>query len=402
MTGPNKSGVDYVNDLALTTTQIRQLADTMRPLAEAHTLPAWCYNSFGFYQAEVREIFMKGWIGITRLEDIPQPGDYVCAEIAEEPIVVLRDKDGAVRAFSSTCRHRGACVVEGRGNARFFRCPFHGWTYDLKGNLIAARQMEQTSDFEPANWSLPALKVEIWEGYIFINFDPDATPLAPRLGPIEERIKNYRLSELRATGAMSFWNQCNWKLSTEQAMDMYHVPDTHFMPQSANWTARSFVEQDPDGCWTMLYTASRDKVHPYVTGTNQVETPFPAIEGLSEAELGSFVLFIIYPCTIIGMLPQGALTFQMWPQGHHRTNVILNLLVSQTGVELESYDEALRETQEGFIVTNNQDMHSAKLTHKGMQSRVLTPGRFSHLERATWELDRYVINKVAAAQLNGD
>ena len=97
---------------------------------------------------------MKGWIAITRLEDLPQPGDYLCAEIAEEPIVVLRDKDGVVRAFSSTCRHRGACVVEGRGNARFFRCPFHGWTYDLRGNLIAARQMERTSNFETAGWSL--------------------------------------------------------------------------------------------------------------------------------------------------------------------------------------------------------------------------------------------------------
>ena len=391
-----------MNDLAFTQSQIGQLKNTIRPLADAFTLPPWCYNSVEFYQAEVRDIFMKGWIGIARVEDIPQPGDYLCAEIAEEPIMVLRDKEGVVRALSRTCRHRGACVVEGKGNTRFFRCPFHGWTYDLKGKLIAARQMEQTENFDPASWSLPELKVEVWEGFIFVNFDTAADPLTPRLGPIETRIKNYRLGELHATGAMSFWNQCNWKLSTEQAMDMYHVPDTHFMPQAANWTSRAFVEQDPADYWTMLYTASRDTVHPYVTGTNQVQTPFPAIDGLTELELGSFVLFIIYPCTIIGVLPQGALTFQMWPQGHERTNVILNLLVSPAALELDNYDEAVRESQEGFIVTNNQDMHSAKLTHKGMKSRVLTPGRFSHLERATWELDRYVVNKVAGKQLNGE
>ena len=391
-----------MTELVFTPKQLEQLRNTAKPLAEAFTLPPWCYNSPEFYQAEVREIFTKSWIGITRVEDIPKPGDYVCAEIAEEPIIVLRDKDAKVRALSRTCRHRGACLIDGRGNTRFLRCPFHGWTYDLKGNLIAARHMEDTSDFDPATWSLPELKVEIWEGFIFINFDKAAPPLAPRLGPIEERIKRYRLSELRATGPMSFWNECNWKLSTEQAMDMYHVPDTHFMPQAANWTARAFVEQDPHGCWTMLYTASRDRVHPYVTGTNQVKTPFPAIEGLTEIELGSFVLFIIYPCTIIGVLPQGALTFQMWPQGHDRTNVILNILVSQSGLEIDNYEEALRQTQEGFIITNNQDMHSAKLTHKGMKSRTLTPGRVSHLERATWELDRYVIDKVANHQLYGD
>ena len=390
---------ENVNTPVFTATQIAQLRDTVKPLCEAFTLPAWCYNSPEFYQGEVHNIFMTGWIGIARLEEIPQPGDYLCAEIADEPIMVLRDKDGVVRALSRTCRHRGACVIDGKGNTRFFRCPFHGWSYDLKGNLITARQMERTVDFDASEWSLPALKVEVWEGFIFVNFDRDAAPLTPRLGPIEKRIKNYRVSELRATGAMSFWNQCNWKLSTEQAMDMYHVADTHFMPQAANWTSRAFVEQDPADYWTMLYTESRDRVHPYVTGTNQVQTPFPAIDGLSEIELGSFVLFIIYPCTIIGVLPQGALTFQMWPQGHDRTNVILNILVTQEGLEIDDYDAALRESQEGFIVTNNQDMHSAKLTQKGMKSSVLTPGRFSHLERATWELDRYVIDKVAGTQL---
>ena len=109
------------------------------------------------------------------------PGDYFSVDIVEEPIVVLRDKEGEVRAFSRTCRHRGACVVEGKGNARFFRCPFHGWTYDLRGNLIAARQMDQTSGFDQADWPLIALKTEVWGGLVFCQFRfvgraPDPAP----------------------------------------------------------------------------------------------------------------------------------------------------------------------------------------------------------------------------------
>ena len=339
---------------------------------------------------------MKEWIGVGRVDEIEQPGDYLCATIVNEPIVVLRDKDGEVRAFSRACRHRGACVIEGRGNARFFRCPFHGWTYDLRGNLIAARQMEETAGFDREAWPLPELRVEIWMGFVFVNFDSDAEPLAPHLGRLATTLERYRLSDLRATEPMPFWNQCNWKLACEQAMDMYHVPDTHFMPKAAQWTGRAFGEEDPSGRWTLMYTASRERVHPYVTGTNQVETPFPAIEGLSETELGSFTLFLIYPSTIITVLPQGGLTFFFYPQGPGRTDITLNLLVPASTLEMEHFDAHLRETQEGLIVTNNQDMHSARIAQRGMRSKLLTPGRYSYLERTTWELDRYVARKVMA------
>ena len=83
----------------------RQLEETLRPLADAGTLPPWCYTSPEFYETEVRGIFLKEWLGVGRVDEIAQPGDYLCASIVGEPIVVLRDKDGAVRAFSRACRH---------------------------------------------------------------------------------------------------------------------------------------------------------------------------------------------------------------------------------------------------------------------------------------------------------
>ena len=113
--------------------QLAQLRRTLRPLAAAHTMPPWCYTNEAFYAAEIREIFTQEWLGVGRVDEIATPGDYLCVDIAGEPIVVLRDRDGVVRAFSRACRHRGACVVEGRGNARFFRCPFHGWTLRFAG-----------------------------------------------------------------------------------------------------------------------------------------------------------------------------------------------------------------------------------------------------------------------------
>ena len=373
-------------------TQTEQLKATLKPLAEADTLAPWAYTSEAFYEVEVREIFMKEWLSVGRADEIENPGDYFCADIADEPIVVLRDPEGVVRAFLRTCRHRGACVVEGRGNARFFRCPFHGWTYNFRGHLIAARQMENTHDFDRGDWPLLALRVEIWEGFIFINFDQDAAPLAPRLVELSKKIRGYRLSELRAAKPMPFWNECNWKLSAEQAMDMYHVPDTHFMPKAGQRVAKTFGEEEPNGHWTVSYSPL-EREHPFITGTNQNQTAFPAIEGLSEFELTTFNLFLIYPSTVIGLLPQGAMTFTIYPQGVGRTNVTLNLYFTEAGFQIDNFEQHLRDAQDGFIVTNNQDMHSAKLTHHGMHSKLLSPGRFASLERTTWELQRYVIRK---------
>ena len=378
--------------------QLAQLRRTLRPLAAAHTMPPWCYTNEAFYAAEIREIFTQEWLGVGRVDEIATPGDYLCVDIAGEPIVVLRDRDGVVRAFSRACRHRGACVVEGRGNARFFRCPFHGWTYDLRGNLIAARQMEQTGDFDPSRWPLAEIRTEIWQGIVFVNLNHYAEPLAPRLTGLDAILERYHLADLRATDAMSFWNECNWKLSCEQAMDMYHVPDTHYMPRSGPRVGKTFIEEDPGEHWTISYSPL-EREHPNVTGTNQQTTHFPAIEGLNPFERSTLNLFLIYPNTVVGMLPYGALVWFLYPEGVRRTNVVLNLYLSAPAFEIEGFDEHLRETQEGFIVTNNQDMHSARITQIGMGSRLLEPGRYSYLEQATWELDKYVIRKLAGAHL---
>ena len=175
---------------------------------------------------------------------------------------------------------------------------------------------------------------------------------------------------------------------------MYHVPDSHFMPKSASRVAKTFSDEGGNEYWSLSYSPL-EREFPNITGTNQTKTAFPVIEGLNPFELSTFNLFLIYPSTIVGLLPHGALTFNVYPEGPGRTNVTLNLWVTEEGLEMEGFDEALRDAQEGFIITNNQDMYGARLTHRGMKSRLVEPGRFSFLERTTWELDRYVIGKVA-------
>ncbi len=375
-----------------------QLRRVLAPLDQAHTLPPYCYTSPEFYELEIEKIFMKEWLGVGRVDQVESPGDYFCADIVEEPIVILRDDKGVLRAFSRTCRHRGACIVEGAGSTKYLECPFHGWTYNLRGELLGARQMNRTADFHVRDWSLPELRVEVWEGFIFVNFDRDAAPLGPRLVRLSELFGNYKMSELRTTQGMPFWNQCNWKLSAEQAIDMYHVPNIHFMRRSVKRVGATFGEEDPNQSWTCSFTKA-DAPFPYVTGTNEVVSPFPALEGLTPFELQSFSMFLIYPSTLVAPLPTGALALFFYPEGAGRTNVTLNLYYPESTTKIPDFDKHLAAAQEGFIVTNNQDMVGAKLTHRGMKSRLLPPGRFSYLERTTWELDKYVIRMTVGEEL---
>jgi phenylpropionate dioxygenase-like ring-hydroxylating dioxygenase large terminal subunit len=193
-------------------------------LADAATLPPYYYKSDQIMAWETSEILLKEWMCIGRADEVPNPGDYFTIQILGEPLVVARDSDQKISVFSAACRHRGALVVEGRGNCKRFTCPFHGWVYSLKGNLLVAPLMNKTNHFDKSTEGLPRLKTEIWQGFLFINFDSQASPLAPRLTGLDAKFANYKLSDLRAPAPpMIFTNDCNWKLSVEQGVDMYHV-----------------------------------------------------------------------------------------------------------------------------------------------------------------------------------
>lgn len=369
----------------------------LRPLPQALTLPPYYYKSEQMLEWEVNEIFMKEWLCIGRADEVPRPGDYFTLDILGEPLIVTRDEEGAVNVFSAACRHRGALISQGRGNARNFMCPFHGWVYSLQGELRVAPRMNRTENFERASLCQPRLKTEIWQGFLFINFDPAAKPLAPRLTGLDSKFANYKLHDLVAPAPpMLFTNDCNWKLSVEQGIDMYHVPATHPEVASLHDIPATFGEEDPDHAWTTSFTPMH-KPHPWVTGTQLGASPFPAIEGLSDFELQSFNMFLIYPNSLIACVPDGALYLLFFPQGPHKNQVRINLCYPASTTRLPDFEENFKEAQKGFEVLNIQDMGGARGAHAGMESRFLGSGRFSYLERTTWEFGCYVLRKLQAA-----
>ena len=179
-----------------------------------------------FYALEAEQLWPRVWQMACRLEEIPEPGDFVEYEILDQSVIVLRGDDGEVRAFQNACRHRGVRLVEGRGNgASGFTCPFHGWCYGQDGanTHIPLRRTFAEHNLEPADIDLTPVRCELWGGCAWINLDDDAPPLRECIEPAATILDAWKVESLRT----EWWYACrlpvNWKLAQQAFQEQYHV-----------------------------------------------------------------------------------------------------------------------------------------------------------------------------------
>ena len=158
-------------------------ASSVKPTEEAETLPPEIYTSQEFYEFEKDALFYREWLCVGRDEWLAKPGDYFTTAHANEPIIIARGRDGQIKAMSAVCQHRAMLVAEGKGNTRGFTCPYHHWSYDLDGKLVGAPAMGRTCNFDKAQYNLPKLQVELWHGFIFVNFPRGAARDGGLLSP---------------------------------------------------------------------------------------------------------------------------------------------------------------------------------------------------------------------------
>ena len=197
------------------------------PYDRAWSMPSDLYRDPAVLALEREHLFRREWICIGRVEEIQEPGDYLALEILDEPIVAVHGADGKIRAFSNVCRHRGMPIAQGSGNARALMCPYHHWSYDTTGRLIAAPRMPARPDFDPSACRLPELAVESWQGFLFVSLAADPAPLAPQLAALEALIRPYHLGETTVRYAATEVWPTNWKNLLENFMEGYHLSALH-------------------------------------------------------------------------------------------------------------------------------------------------------------------------------
>jgi len=203
--------------------------DDKAPLPEASTIAAPWYTDARIAELETKTVFSKTWQWLGRAEQVQNPGQFVTAMVAGEPVVAVRGQDGALRAFYNVCRHHAAAVVtEPCGQASILHCPYHGWNYGLDGSLKGMPEFDGVKNFERQQNGLVPIKVETWEKFVFINLDSNAMPLRDFLGGLVKRVAPLEVSKLHYFDTRAYDIHCNWKVFVDNYLDGgYHVPHLH-------------------------------------------------------------------------------------------------------------------------------------------------------------------------------
>jgi len=222
------------------TTSLKEIIDSYdpgNPLEKAWTIPAPWYTDQRIYELELQTVFARSWQMVGRLDQVSEPGQYLTTAIANEPVVIVRGSDNTLRGFFNVCRHHAAAVMtEPAGRANQLRCPYHGWTYSLEGELKGTPDFSGVCDFERSSNGLVPVETAVWEKWVFVRIEggidraPDArSTLADFLGAdLVSQIRPLDLDNLHWMERRHYTFDCNWKVFVDNYLDGgYHVPHLH-------------------------------------------------------------------------------------------------------------------------------------------------------------------------------
>jgi Rieske 2Fe-2S family protein len=336
-------------------------------------------------ELEQRRIFARSWQLAAHVGRLPNPGDYLTSTAGVEPVLVLRDEHGELRAFRNVCRHRGSRLLSGSGRCgSAIRCRYHGWTYRTDGELIGVPEGRSVAGLDKSELGLFPARVETLCGLVFVNLDVNATPLAEQVVGLEERLKPYGIDRLAPYGEWHNTQPSNWKIVIDNYNEGYHVPIAH--PGLMRLLDYKRYDVEVHDGWVWFEAPLRDKPSGNLTerAYQRLVSPMP---GLGDEDRRVWRYAMIYPNTTIDLYPDQVVTWRINPDG-----------------PLRSRDEAFgyRHPRAGLrtrlaqLVNNrlntlvsNEDADLVANVQAGLETRDLELGPLSHREAAIgWFADR--------------
>lgn len=363
---------------------LEDLAAIERPLDSARNLPPALFVDPVVHAAETEVIFRRHWLCAGREEDIARPGDFFTRRLFGEDILVVRGADGAPRAFYNICRHRGACLVEraeGSG-AKAFRCHYHAWTYDTEGKLIAAPLMDELPGFSADQFPLDPVALERWNGFLYVNLGREPQALTDYRSDLPD-LSRFRLDEMRRAHRIDYEIGANWKVVCENFSECYHCALVH--PQlnrvSDYRSGGKRVEGQSFNGGPMTLNDGMSTMS--MSGTSTM----PRIAGLeSERDVQYFTL---YPHVLIGLAPDYAVHYTLWPEGPGRTRIHCDLLFPETTLAMDTFDAT--DMIEFWDTTNRQDWDLCEKVQRVSASRGARPGPYHPAEACVHAFDQWYV-----------
>jgi phenylpropionate dioxygenase-like ring-hydroxylating dioxygenase large terminal subunit len=363
---------------------------------EACLLPPTVYTSEEFFAFEKDAVYGHSWLCVGREGQIPNPGDWFAYEIVGEPLLVTRGKDGDVHVISAVCQHRGMVVAEGAGtDATKFTCPYHHWSYALDGRLLGAPAMERAVDFDKSCYALPRLKVEIWQGFIFCNFDPNAAPLAPTLTELDPLLENFDLPN-------TAWRQgkvltdlpWNWKVMLENFNDPYHASRLHGPLQTFAPSGMSdFFDWRDD-----LGHISRVQHFTEIDGSFNPTKKciLPVFPKLTEQDRMRGMFVLVPPTLALAIVPDEIAYFIVKPQGANAITIDIQYCFDKSALEDPMFEFLFEAAEAGVDNFNREDVYADMMVQRGLNSRFGPRGRYSWQEGTLPQFNRWLVQRYRA------
>ncbi len=350
------------------------MTTTELPESLISTLPGHFYTDPQIFAIEQAKIFEDMWFCAIRASDIPNPGSFRTVQVGSESILISRSRRGEVRAFFNVCRHRGAkiCLDEQGTVARSFQCPYHAWTYDLDGKLVAAPNLTKMPDVDRVEYGLRKVAVREWLGYVWVSL-ADAPPafedtvlkeVVDRLGEVAN-LDHYGVEKLSVGRRIVYDVRANWKLIIENFMECYHCATIHpelteVLPEFADGhAAQYFVNHGAD------FASGVEGFT--VDGT----AGFDTIPGIDPDQDRKYYAITVKPQVFINLVPDHIIFHRMFPMAADRTIVECDWLYLPSVVEQH---KDVSKSVELFDRVNRQDFDACERCQPAMSSRVYRDG----------------------------
>jgi choline monooxygenase len=324
-------------------------------LARASTIPAAWYTDPAMLDLERRAIFHRTWQAVGYTDAVATPGSYFACDIAGEPVLVTRAKDGQLRAMSNVCRHRGAVLVTQAHSSvpdglqprpeGPIRCPYHAWTYNLDGTLLGAPEFDGVENWDRASVCLPQFRAETLSPFVFVNLDPAAPALADVFGAIPSEIAaiGCPIDRLRYSRRRDYVIECNWKVYIDNYLEGYHLPAAH----PSLFRALDYAQYRVD---TFRYYSSQ-------------------IAPLRNGAGGQALYYWLFPNFMLNVYPDNLSSNIILPLGPDRTLTIFEWFAYEGEVAQSTIDFSDEIQQEDIAICES--------VQRGLRSAHYTQGRYS-------------------------
>ena len=338
------------------------------------TLPGSTYTDQNFFRAEQEHIFEKMWFCAVRAADLDKPGAYRTVQVGRESIIITRNRKHGIRAFYNVCRHRGAklCTEDSGEVKRSFQCPYHAWTYDFDGKLIAAPNLTKMPDIGREEYGLVTIPVREYLGYVWVCLADEPPSFEEHvMGDIEERlgdsktIQGYDVANLALGRRITYDVQANWKLIIENFMECYHCATIH--PELTE-----VLPEFADGLAAQYFVGHGAEFGEEVKGfTVDGSEGLDKIPGVDDDHDRRYYAITVKPTVFVNLVPDHVIIHRMFPVAVDRTIVECDWLylpeVVESGVDLEKSVEL-------FHRVNQQDFDACENTQPAMSSRLYARG----------------------------